>query len=59
MKHFSKTSFLTSDPNELCLIIKILLQEKQAGNISNITDEEIVAVADKLLEYKFISTKQH
>ena len=35
-----------------------VLQEKQGGNISNIINEEIVAIADKLLEYKCKSTKQ-
>ena len=28
----SKTIFLSSDPNELCYRLKLLLQEKQAGN---------------------------
>ena len=31
----SKTMFLSSDPNELCDRIKLLLQEKQAGNNSD------------------------
>ena len=55
----SKTIFLSSDPNELCDRIKLLLQEKQAGNNSNIINDEIVAIIDKLLEYKCISKKQH
>ena len=58
-KSFSNTIFLTSDLNELCDRIKLLLQEKQAGNNSSIIDEQIVAIVDKLLEYKCISTKQH
>ena len=40
------------DPNEVCDRIKFLLQEKQAGNISDISNEEIVAIADKFLEDK-------
>ena len=56
---FSKTIILSSDPNELCDRLKLLLQEKQAGNNSNIINEEIVAIVDKLLEYKCISKKQH
>ena len=32
----SKTIFLSSDPNELCDGLKLLLQEKHAGNNSNI-----------------------
>ena len=55
----SNTIFLSSDPDELCDRLKLLLQEKQAGNNSNIINEEIVAIVDKLLEYKCISKKQH
>ena len=55
----SKTIFLSSDPNEMCDRLKLLLQEKHAGNNSNIINEEIVAIVDKLLEYKCISKKQH
>ena len=56
---FSKTIILSSDPNELCDRLKPLLQEKHGGNNSNLIDEEIVAIVDKLLEYKCISKKQH
>ena len=56
---FSKTIILSSDPNELCDRLKLLLQEKNGGNNSNLIDEEIVAIIDKLLEYKCISKKQH
>ena len=56
---FSKTIFLSSDPNELCDRLKLLLQEKHAGNNSDIINDEIVAIIDKLLEYKCISKKQH
>ena len=56
---FSKTKILSSDPNELCDSLKLLLQEKHGGNNSNLIDEEIVAIVDKLLEYKCISKKQH
>ena len=55
----SKTIFLSSDANELCDRLKLLLQEKYAGNNSNIINEEIFAIIDKLLEYKCISQKQH
>ena len=55
----SKTIILSSDPNELCDRLKILLQEKHAGNNSDIINDEIVAIVDKLLEYKCISKKQH
>ena len=55
----SKTIFLSSDPDELCDRLKLFLQEKQAGNNSDIINEEIVAIVEKLLEYKCISKKQH
>ena len=55
----SKTIFLSTDPNEFCNRLKLLLQEKHAGNNSNIINDEIVAIIDKLLEYKCISKKQH
>ena len=55
----SKTNFLSSNPNELCDILKLLLQEKQAGKNSDMINGEIVAIVDKLLEYNCISKKQH
>ena len=55
----SKLLFLSSDPDELCNRLKLLLQEKHAGNNSDIINDEIVAIVDKLLEYKCISKKQH
>ena len=44
----SKTIILCSDPNELFDRLKILSQERHGGNISNLIDEEIVALVDKL-----------
>ena len=55
----SKTIFLSSDPDELCDRLKILLQERHAGNNSDIINDEIIAIVDKLFEYKCISKKQH
>ena len=46
------TMFLPEYPNELCNRIKILLQEKQAGSNSDMIDEEVIALSEKLLEYK-------
>ena len=40
----SITYFLSSDSNELCDRLKLLLQEKHAGNNSNIFNDEIVAI---------------
>ena len=45
----SKTIFLSSDPNELCDRLKLLLQEKHAGNNSDIINNEIVTIVDKLI----------
>ena len=53
------TKLLSYDPDEICNRLKMLLQEKQAGNNSDIINEQIVAIFDKLLEYKCTSKKQH
>ena len=53
------TIILSSDPDELCDRLKLLLQEKHAGNNSDIINQEIVAIVDKFLEYKCITQKQH
>ena len=57
-KKFSKKSFLSSDPNELGDRKKLSIQEKLAENKFIIIDEEIITVADNLLKYKCISTKE-
>ena len=54
-----ETIFLSSDPNELCKRLKLFWQEKHAGNNSDLINDEIVIIIDKLLEYKCISKKQH
>ena len=53
------TIFLSENPDELCDRLKLLLQEKHAVNNSNIITNEIVAIVDKLLEYKSINKKPH
>ena len=55
----SKTIFLPSDADELCDRVKLLLQEKQAGNNPEIINKEIVVKVDELLDYKCISKKEH
>ena len=55
----SRTKILSSDPNELCERLKLLLQEKHAGRNSDIINDKILAFVDKLLQYKRISKKQH
>ena len=53
------TIILSSNLDELCYRIKLLQQEKQAGNNSDIINDEIDAIVDKLLYYKCIPKKQH
>ena len=55
----SNTKFLLSDTEEFCDRLKLLLQEILVGNNSNLINEEIFALVNKLLEYKCVSTKQH
>ena len=56
---FTKTIILSTNLDELCNRLRLLLQEKHAGNNSDIINEESVAIVVKLLEYKCISKKQH
>ena len=55
----SRTIFWSSDGDELCDRLKLLRQEKQTGINSDIINQEIVAIVDKLLEYNSISKKKH
>ena len=52
-KFFSKTRFLSSDPNELWDQLKLKLREKHAGNNFDIINKEIIVIADKLLQMHF------
>ena len=56
---FTETIILSSNPDELCNRLRLLLQEKHAGNNSDIINKESVAIVDRRLEYKCISKKQH
>ena len=53
------TIFLSENPDELCDRLRLLLQEKHAGNNSDIINDEKVAIVDKLLEYICLTKKQH
>ena len=55
----SKTIFLSPDPHKMCNRLRLLLQELQAGITFDIINEQIIAIVDKLLEYKCLSNKQH
>ena len=56
---FSNILILSSDPDDICNRLDLLLQEIQAGNNSDLINMEIVAIVDKLLEYKCTTKKQH
>ena len=51
--------FLPSDPDELVDQLKLIVLEKVGGNDNPMLSEQIVALADKLLEYESITTNQH
>ena len=53
------TIFLSFEPYELRDRLKWLLQGKQAWNNSDLSAQEFVALADKSLESKYTSNKQH
>ena len=51
--------FLPSDPDELVDQLKLLYFEKVGGNDNPMLSEQIIAIADKLLQYQCIATNQH
>ena len=53
------TTFLSSDPNELCDRIKLLIQGKMLEKIVHIINEDNVVIVDKLIEYNCLSKKQY
>ena len=50
---------LSSDPDELLDQIKLLYFEKVGENDNPQLNEQIIAIADILLEYEFITPSQH
>ena len=56
---FSYTRWLSSNYNEFCDRLKLLLREKKARTKSNLTDEKNDSLADDLSEDNCISTKNH
>ena len=54
-----KFIFLPSDPDELVYQLKLLYFEKVGGNDNPMLSEQIIAIADKLLQYQSITTNQH
>ena len=51
--------FLPSDSSELVDQLKLLYFEKVGGNDNPMLSEQIIAIADKLLQYQCITTNQH
>ena len=51
--------FLPSDPDELVDQPKLIALEKVCGNDNPMINKQIIAIADKLLEYECITTNQH
>ena len=50
---------LPSDPDELVDQLKLIVLEKVGGNDNPMLSEQILAIADKLLQYQCITTNQH
>ena len=51
--------FLSSNPNVLVDRLHLLYQEKLSGNDSNIINDEMIAIYDKLYEYSIITKSDH
>ena len=51
--------FPSSDPDELVDQLKLIVLEKVGGNDNPMLSEQIIAIADKLLQYQCITTNQH
>ena len=51
--------FLPSDPDELADQLKLLYFEKVGGNDNPMLSEQIIAIADRLLQYQCVTTNQH
>ena len=56
---FNQYVFLPSDPDDLVDQLKLLYFEKLGGNDNPMLSEQIIAIADKLLQYQCITTIQH
>ena len=55
----SNTMLLSTSPDELFNRLALLLQEKKTGDNSNLFNEEINAILDKLLENRCMTVRQH
>ena len=55
----TKTRLLSSNLNELCNSLNLLLPQIKAGIHLKVINGKIVGITGELLEYKFVSSKQH
>ena len=56
---FSNTIFLSSNPNELCNRVKLLIQEERVRKNIDMINQEMAARFVKFSEYKCITSTQH
>ena len=56
---FNQYIFLPSDSNELEDQLKLVVLEKVGCNGNPMLSKQIIAIAEKLLEYECITTNQH
>ena len=54
-----KGIFLSVNPDEICNRLRLIIQEKRAGNDANRFDSGVIPIVDKLLDYKCITRTQH
>ena len=59
LKHSGLVTFLPENPDEICERLCMNMKEKQVQNDSKKFDDEIMAIIDKLSEYKLITPNQH
>ena len=55
----TQTIVLPSDPNKLAQKLRLLYQQRIAGNDSKLISKEIEAIVDTLLKYDIINNNQH
>ena len=56
---FNQYIFLPSDPDELVDQLKLIVSGKLGGNDNPVLNEQIIAIADKILQYQCSTTPQH
>ena len=54
-----EVNLLSENAIELCDRLQLINQEKQTGNNNNRFDKEMIAIFDKILEHKCITSTQH